>query len=134
MLAGENPAKINLFIDDDKITSEFISDYVSKIGARFNYINLSEDMETALAMLDMYDQIMFLASPYYTNQVIRKLRGNGKLVRSRVEAVQAIGKCLVVANHANMCCGLGICGSCSHTDKDGTTVKECKCMEGGIFQ
>lgn len=41
--------KINLFIDDDKITSEFISDYVSKIGTRFNYINLSEDMETALA-------------------------------------------------------------------------------------
>ena len=34
VLAGENPEKINLFIDDDKITSEFISDYVSKIGTR----------------------------------------------------------------------------------------------------
>ncbi len=128
LLAGENPARINLFIDDDKVTGEFIADYVSGIGTRFNYIDLAKDMDTALALLDMYEQIFFLASPYYTNQVIRKLRGKDKIIKNRAEAVRSIGKCLVVANHANMCCGLGICGSCSHTDAEGVTVKKCKCM------
>lgn len=154
--AGENPAKINLFVDNDKLTSEFVSDYVSVIGEkkgkdssrgkiRFNYIDLSSDMEMIMSMLDMYDQIMFLASPYYTNQVIRRLRASGRLTASVIGKGQSgiaagsnvfgsTGKCLVVANHANICCGLGICGSCSHTDKDGQTVKKCKCIEGGIFQ
>lgn len=154
-LAGDNPTKINLFVDDDKLTPEFVNDYVNNVGKlRFNYIDLASDMDMVLSMIDMYDQVMFLASPYYTNQVIRKLRESGKLntQAAKAEAVNAgifaaehansvgrgifaqSGRCLVVANHANMCCGLGMCGSCSHTDKDGITVKKCKCIEGGIFQ
>lgn len=157
-LAGDNPTKINLFVDDDKLTAEFIEDYIQNAGKsdgkhrntgtgkiRFNYIDLAEDMETIVSMVNMYDQIMFLASPYYTNQVIRRLRESGRLTASVIGKGQSgiaagsnvfgsTGKCLVVANHANICCGLGVCGSCSHTDKDGQTVKKCKCIEGGIFQ
>lgn len=33
----------------------------------------------------------------------------------------------ISANHANMCCGEGVCGACSHTDKNGETVRGCKC-------
>lgn len=138
-LAGENPAKINLFIDDDKITEEFIGDYVKTAGGkngqiRYNYIHLASEMETVMGLLDLYDQVMFLASPYYTNQVVRKLRDSGKLTANPVPSVESSGRCLIVANHANICCGLGICGSCSHTDKDGQTVKECKCVGGGNLQ
>lgn len=32
-------------------------------------------------------------------------------------------------NHANMCCGEGICGACSYTDENGDTVRMCKCEE-----
>lgn len=148
-LTGDNPTKINLFIDDDKLTAEFIDDYIRNAGKakgkpqntatgkiRFNYIDLAEDMETVLSMANMYDQLMFLASPYYTNLLIRRMRENGRISLSEMQngAAAAKGRCLVVANHANICCGLGICGSCSHTDKDGQTVKRCKCIEGGLFQ
>ena len=34
---------------------------------------------------------------------------------------------LIIPNPANLCCGTGLCGSCSHTDKDGLTVRLCKC-------
>lgn len=50
-----------------------------------------------------------LASPYYS-EIIEDAAG-GRVVKP---------------NHANMCCGEGICGACTFVDAFGRTVHSCK--------
>ena len=62
--------------------------------------------------------LLLMVSPYYVERIL-KLTG---LSKNR----------MITPNHSNMCCGEGCCGSCSYTDKDGITVRMCKCI-GGIY-
>ena len=101
-----------LMIDGDKLTEDFLQEYV---GTDYEQICLGDEMDRAAAAIDSYSQVMFLASPYYTE----------KILEMRPERKDDI----ITANHANMCCGVGICGACSCTDKDGVAVRRCKCRE-----
>lgn len=113
-----------LLIDTDKLTDDFLEDYLgnctginteSGSGKRpWERVSLAEDTEKILSAIDDSSQIMLLASPYYTEKY-SGLRSGRK------------GD-IITANHANMCCGAGICGACSFTDADGITVRRCKCV------
>lgn len=103
--------KIRLLIDTDKLTEDFLEEYLRDSWER---VSLAEDTEKIISAIDDSSQIMLLASPYFTEKY-SGLRSGRK------------GD-IITANHANMCCGAGICGACSFTDGDGITVRRCKCV------
>ena len=105
--------KVKLLVDADKLTEDFLADYLADCS--WEKVSLTEDEEKILAAIDGADQVMLLASPYYTE----------RFLGMRPERKGDI----ITANHANMCCGAGICGACSYTDKDGVTVRRCKCID-----
>ena len=105
--------QVKLLVDDDKLTEDFLADYLADCS--WEKVNLAEDEEKILAAIDGADQVMLLASPYYTE----------RFLGMRPERKDDI----ITANHANMCCGAGICGACSYTDKDGVTVRRCRCED-----
>ena len=83
--------------------------------AAWTAVDLAEDEDKILEAIDEAIQVMLLTSPYYTERFLgmRPERKND----------------IITANHANMCCGAGICGACSYTDKDGVTVRRCRCID-----
>lgn len=101
--------KARLLVDGDKLSEDFLRDYTGG----YEPVNLSGEMERVATATDNFRQIMFLASPYYTEKIL-EMRPDRK-------------DDIITANHANICCGVGICGACSYTDKDGVTVRRCKC-------
>ncbi|MBR5229489.1 MAG: hypothetical protein IKW01_01430 [Firmicutes bacterium] len=102
-----------IFVDDEKLGRGFLEKYLG--DREYTKISLATELEKAAEIIDRSDQIIFLASPYYTE----------KILEMRPERKSDI----ITANHANICCGLGICGACSYTDKDGVTVRRCKITE-----
>jgi hypothetical protein len=108
--------KRTLYIDDEVIPEEFMEEYLR--GHVFQRIRLSdpETLEKLRCEAEGHQTAAFLISPYYIKQLTA---GMDKEKISRI----------TVPNPANLCCGMGICGACSHTDKDGVTVRLCKCSE-----
>lgn len=108
-------APVKVLADAEKLTEDFIRDHIEAGEGRcsLEMVNLAEEEQKVLASVDEATQIMLLASPYYTERFLGMRPGRKNDI--------------ITANHANMCCGGGICGSCSYTDKDGVTVRRCKC-------
>ena len=74
---------------------------------------IRKDYEYCLNCSTEHPNMMFMTSPYFVQRIS--------------EEAQIPMRQIIFPNHANMCCGEGICGACSHTDNDGTTVRACKC-------
>lgn len=120
----EKACGIRLLVDTEKLTDDFLKEYLNgcrgvgtdtdSVGFSWKRISLAEDTAKITSAIDDSSQIMLLASPYYTE----------KYSGLRPERKDDI----ITANHANMCCGAGICGACSFTDADGVTVRRCKCV------
>ena len=91
-----------------------MEEYFGKSG--FQKISMKKDWESIAELLaNRPGKSMLLASPDYTEKILHaqpNLRGK-----------------IIIANHANICCGVGVCGSCSHADASGVTVRKCKCTE-----
>lgn len=121
-----------LYLDDETLPEPFLEEYLS--GQPFSRICLGdkEDRERVSEILTEAvrqegksegkgegaekekQHVMLLTSPYYEDLLTEKMTAEEK------------GR-LVVPNQANLCCALGLCGSCSYTDRDGMTVRLCKC-------
>ena len=99
-------------------------------------------MERAAVLIAESRQTLFLASPYYAAQAKKAFLKSAAFdgaarvqhstcgLKDREVAIsQARNRCLLLPNHANICCGIGICGACSETDGDGVTVRKCKCAQ-----
>ena len=107
-----------LYLDDEGLTETLLQEYLENV--QYQKIRLREESEQLLMHRLIYEKtaagcpVLLLVSPYY-----------GELLCSGLSELQ---ETLVIRpNPANLCCGMGICGSCSHTDSDGVTVKLCKC-------
>lgn len=113
-----------LYLDDEMLPEPFLEEYLC--GQPFGRICLGdeEDRERVSEILteavrqegkgEGKRHIMLLTSPYYEDLLTREMTAEEK-------------ERLVVPNQANLCCALGLCGSCSYTDRDGMTVRLCKC-------
>lgn len=75
--------------------------------------NILADCEYCKNNTGKNPNIFLMVSPYYKDIIINKCGFDENDI--------------IAPNHANMCCGEGICGACSYTDKDGVTVRRCKC-------
>lgn len=101
----------NVYFDTDKLTEEFVCDYLN--DRAYTKVNLQGESESILKELSEAKgefNTLLMVSPYYVRQFTRELNGQA-----------------IYPNHSNMCCGIGLCGACSHADEDGVTVKMCKC-------
>lgn len=108
-----------LYLDDEALPEAFAEEYLE--GQVYEKIRLTQP-ETVTWMkekirnhLKRKDSLVaVLVSPYYVEALTRELSDKEK---ERV----------IIPNPASLCCAAGICGACSHTDKDGITVRLCKC-------
>ena len=119
MLEGaELPDYCILYLDDEGLPESFLQDYLE--GIPYERISLrNEEMQRSLRGLirknaEEEKMILLLVSPYYADLLCSSLS----------EAERAL---VIRPNPANLCCAMGLCGSCSYTDGDGVTVKLCKC-------
>ena len=136
---------LRLLIDADKLTADFLTDYLrTQEGQSIPWqpIRLASEMERAAALIAESRQTLFLASPYYAAQAKKAFLKSAAFdgaarvqdstcgLKAREDAIsQARNRCLLLPNHANICCGIGICGACSETDGDGVTMRKCKCVQ-----
>ena len=136
---------LRLLIDADKLTADFLTDYLRTQDGQsipWQPIRLASEMERAAALIAESRQTLFLASPYYAAQAKKvflksaafdgaaRVQDSTCGLKAREDAIsQAQNRCLLLPNHANICCGIGICGACSETDGDGVTMRKCKCVQ-----
>jgi len=125
----EIPASIKencrILLDDEALPAEFMEEYLK--GHRWEPVCLpqAEVLETVRRQLaesvrnDPQTVAALLVSQYYVQQLIMELTEEDK---SRI----------ILPNPANLCCSMGLCGACSHTDSDGVTVRLCKCSHGVV--
>ena len=132
---------LRLLIDADKLTADFLTDYLKTQEGQsipWQPIRLASEMERAAALIAESRQTLFLASPYYAAQAKKAFLKSAAFdgaahvqdsscgLKAREDAIsQARNRCLLLPNHANICCGIGICGACSETDGDGVTMRKC---------
>ncbi|MGI6751469.1 MAG: hypothetical protein ACOX4U_02485 [Anaerovoracaceae bacterium] len=118
LLKDEN--QIDFVIDKEKICDEFITDYVDVGNGIIRYISLirKEDIDYLKDILNhgKYDIVVILTSDYYLDMLF-------PIVREVLpQSVLAWG------NNSKICCGEGICGSCTIADEQGETIRHCKCQ------
>lgn len=127
---------VDMVIDTEKISKEMITDYLETGSAEENsagkmegwikYLSLADE-EAPQKIIDIlqekeYDNVIVLASDYYIETL-------GKLVKRILPEAD-----LAVSNNFRICCGEGLCGSCSIDTSGGETIKMCKCqMKGEEF-
>lgn len=136
---------LRLLIDADKLTADFLTDYLKTQEGQsipWQPIRLASEMERAAALIAESKQTLFLASPYYAAQAKKAFLksaafdGTARVqdstcgLKDHEDAISQVqNRCLLLPNHANICCGIGICGACSETDGDGVTMRKCKCIQ-----
>lgn len=111
-------------IDTSKLPEEFLDDYLQDM--EYEAVDLERDILSVAGELkedcnycrngNRKPNVFLMVSPYYAKKLI-DLTGLRK-------------SAFIMPNHSNMCCGEGYCGSCSYVDKEGVTVKRCKCIDG----
>lgn len=111
-------------LDKSKLPTEFLNEYL--VDLDYSTVDLEKDsFEVAEELKEIYGysykdnnkpNLFMMVSPYYEEKLL-KLTGFGKGM-------------IIAPNHSNMCCGEGYCGSCSWMNRDGVTVRRCKCIDG----
>ena len=114
---------LDMVIDTDKISDELISDYMESEDGIIKYLSLAEN-ETEKTIKKLlsdrnYDNVILLTSDYYIDKF-------GKVVKEILPAAN-----VAVSNNFHICCGEGLCGSCSVDTAGGETIKMCKCQFKG---
>lgn len=138
MKSAAGRIKMDFLIDTEKVNDEVVMDYLQS-GAADEAADVSFRKESLQAMTDAlrserakgrsallagsynadsYDRIIILASDYY--------------IKTLSEYMDIPPHKLVFCNNFRMCCGEGICGACSHMDKQGNTSKMCKCRSVNV--
>ena len=107
-----------VYLDRASLPEEFTEEYMEGISFERTALDDPEDRSKMAERIRMQgaDNTALLVSNWFW----------GRLLTDFSEEEQAM---VVYPNSANLCCGEGVCGACSHTDKDGVTVRLCKCAE-----
>lgn len=114
-------SNVDMIVDTEKISEEMIDDYLKNEPIR--YLSLAEkdswkDLEDLMKQ-KRYGSVILLTSDYYIENI-------GKMVKRILPEAD-----LAVSNNFRICCGEGLCGSCSVVTSGGSTIKMCKCQLSG---
>lgn len=110
---------VDFIIDKEKISEELICDYLGEGEGTIKFVSLNDglhrkDIEDILIKCG-HDIVILLTSEYFIDNM-------GAFIKDHCP-----GKKLALANNFHICCGEGVCGSCTAVDSDGHVVKMCKC-------
>lgn len=115
-----NNCQVDFIIDTEKISKELVGDYLSDGPGTVKYMNLndtnSEEMIKKIMEEEAYQSVLVLASDYFVENL-------SKLAKEVLYNV-AVG----ISNNCHICCGEGLCGACTCINKEGHTIKMCKCQ------
>lgn len=122
----------SFYLDRGRLPHDFIDLYLEEIDYKeidmirqeeFEPLTseIASDYRKCLESSGREPNVFVMTSPYYSEKISETLWGIG------VPAER-----IIFPNHANMCCGMGMCGACSYTDERGITVRRCKCTEYGV--
>ncbi|WP_027400481.1 hypothetical protein [Anaerovorax odorimutans] len=115
-----NLCQVDFIVDTEKISKEFVKDYLSEGSSTVKYMNLNELTAQGniknILIEKKYETVLILASDYFVETL-------GPLVRDALK--DAV---IAVSNNFHICCGEGLCGACSCIDNEGRTIKMCKCQ------
>lgn len=130
-----NKANVDMVIDTEKISKEFIKDFIDtrqcadaseedkNAYTGIQYISLADKGAGSrlekLMKKNNYDSVILLVSDYYIENL-------GNIIK---RVLPAAG--LAVSNNFHICCGEGLCGSCSVNTCGGELIKMCKCRLKG---
>lgn len=132
---------VDMVVDAEKISTALIEDYLTEESGKpapkvsiqsirepsenkaVQYMSLTEkDAGNRLERLmekGQYDNVILLVSDYYIETL-------GKMIRKTLPSAD-----LAVSNNFRICCGEGLCGSCTVDTNTGETIKMCKCQLKG---
>ena len=115
--------QVTIYMDSNKLNDDFVQEYIcgEEENIQYRSANLIDE-ECRMRVRNLIEKvgeegsrkIWLLVSPFYVHELTEGLP-------------EELRKNIIVPNPANMCCGEGICGACSHTDENGITVRLCKC-------
>ena len=109
-----------MIVDTEKLTDEFVWTQLRTLGEgadkklSITLAPLSDYIESPINT-EEYQNVFVLASDYYIGAI--------------KDALNIPEEKLIYSNNFHMCCGEGICGACSHVDKNGNISKMCKCRQ-----
>lgn len=111
---------VDFIIDKEKICDEFITDYLNIREGVIRYLSLANETDLNYLMdlltREEYENVVILTSDYYRGLLT-------PLIKQTLPSAK-----LSWGNNIRICCGEGVCGSCTITDNDGRTIKLCKCQ------
>lgn len=126
---------VDMVVDTEKISKDLIDDYMAagaasdsnsahkNINEMIRYLSFTEKGSARklenLLKKKQYDNVILLVSDYYIEHL-------GRLIKRTLPAAD-----LAVSNNFRICCGEGLCGSCSVDTSSGDTIKMCKCQLKG---
>ncbi len=126
---------VDMIIDTEKISKGLLEDYIDteptfNLGGTsrtengmIRYLSLTEKNSAQklerLMKRKQYDNVILLVSDYYIEHL-------GRMIKKVLPSAD-----LAVSNNFHICCGEGLCGSCSVDTSAGDTIKMCKCQLNG---
>jgi NAD(P)H-flavin reductase len=110
--------KILFVIDKGRVEKNFIKEEVEKIGAEYIELDLLDGKSNQI-ILDLVEKmspgLVFSGGSDKQHEAILKILNDNKIQSP-----------LVITNNSEICCGEGICGSCSTKIEKGVHAKACK--------
>jgi NAD(P)H-flavin reductase len=125
LASGEFQQKgsVDMIVDTEKISEALIDDYLGSANGMIRYMSLTEKSSgrqlSDIMKKNQYDNVILLVSDHYIDTI-------GRMIKKTLPAAD-----LAVSNNFHICCGEGLCGSCSIDTSGGDTVKMCKCQLNG---
>lgn len=113
----KNRKNIDVIADNFRLEEDFSKDYFEKLNILPINKNFKNEKDLndikVLAKEGNYDSVVIFTSNKYIAIFEELLEDKNDYA---------------VLNNSNMCCGEGICGSCSYVNDDGEVIKMCKCQ------
>lgn len=118
--SGSLNGRCRILLDDEALPEIFKEEYLN--GWVYERVSLTDPVELE-SVRRQVEEALHRERPAAMALLVSQYYGE-KLMEGLTEAEQ---QRIAVPNPANMCCSMGLCGACSHTDQDGVTVRLCKC-------
>ncbi|HZK01271.1 MAG TPA: hypothetical protein VFC96_00230 [Anaerovoracaceae bacterium] len=113
---------VDMIIDKEKISDDLMADYLGEGEGTIRFMSLNEEIHCReledILLEKQYNMVIMFTSDFFlkqTENLVKKVIPNADVAMS---------------NNFHICCGEGICGSCSSVGADGEVFKMCKCNKG----
>ncbi len=122
-----------ILLDDEALPEGFKEEYLN--GWEYERVSLTdgEELERVRGLVRERLRKQATETSEHRPDALAALFVSQYYAEKLMEGLTAAEKNRVILpNPANLCCAMGLCGACSHTDQDGVTVRLCKCSRAVV--